>query len=81
LKYNYLLTNAVVIQSVIDVTRAVRVLPAEGYPVIHEGLAALNPDQTPHIKRFGDHVFTVTTPEPFDGELVTLPPIEGSATA
>jgi hypothetical protein len=22
-----------------------------------------------HIKRFGDYVFTVTTPEPFDGEL------------
>jgi hypothetical protein len=60
----------------IDLTRAVRALLAEGYPVKHENLATLSPNQTRHIKRFGDCVFTVTTPEPFDGELVTLLPRE-----
>lgn len=68
LKYNHLLTNAVAIQNVIDLTRAVRSLMADGYPVKHEDLATLSPYQTRHIKRFGDYVFTVTSPEPFDGE-------------
>lgn len=31
----------------------------------------LSPYQTRHIKRFGDYVFTVTTPEPFHGEFVS----------
>jgi hypothetical protein len=71
LKYNHLLTNAVAIQNVIDLTRGVRDLIAEGYPVTREGLAALSPYQTSNIKRFGDYSFTTTAPEPFDGELVT----------
>ena len=45
---------------------------AEGYPVKHEDVATLIPYQTRHIKRFGDYVSTVTSPEPFDGELATL---------
>ncbi|MBV9168560.1 MAG: transposase, partial [Chloroflexi bacterium] len=72
LKYNHLLTNAVAVQNVIDLTRAVRGLLADGYAVKHEDLATLSPYQTRHIKRFGDYVFTVTSPEPFDGELATL---------
>jgi TnpA family transposase len=79
LKYNHLLTNAVAIQNVIDLTRAVRALVAEGYPVKHEDLATLSPYQTRHIKRFGDYVFTVTSQEPFDGELATLVPDETSS--
>ena len=49
-----------------------RGLLAEGYPVKHEDGATLSPYQTRHFKRFGDYVFTVTPPEPFDGELATL---------
>jgi hypothetical protein len=45
LKYNDLLTNAVAIQNVIDLTRAVRSLLANGYPVKHEDLATLCPYQ------------------------------------
>ena len=71
LKYNHLLTNAVAIQNVIGLTRAVRQLVAEGYPVKREDLAAFSPYQTRHIKRFGDYVFTVTAPEPFDADLIT----------
>jgi Tn3 transposase DDE domain len=79
LKYNHLLTNAVAIQNVIDLTRAVRGLLAEGYPVRNEDLATLSPYQTRHIKRFGDYVFTVTSPAPFDGELATLVPGDGAS--
>jgi hypothetical protein len=38
--------------------------------------AALSPYQTRHIKRFGDYVFTVTAPEPFDADLITAFPLE-----
>jgi hypothetical protein len=79
LKYNHLLTNAVAIQNVIDLTRAVRQLMAEGYPVKREDLAALSPYQTRHIKRFGDYVFTVTAPAPFDADLVTPFPLEAAS--
>ena len=70
IKYNDLVANAVAIQNVIDLTRAVRQLIREGYPVKREDLAVLSPYQTRHIKRFGDYILTPNTPEPFDGELV-----------
>lgn len=70
LKYNHLIANAVAIQNVIDLTRAVRALLQEGYLVRHEELAALSPYQTGHLKRFGDYTLSVQPPEPFDGELV-----------
>ena len=49
----------------------------EGYPVKHEDLATLGPYPTRHVKRFGDYAFTVTSPEPFDGELAMLVPNDG----
>src|SRR6267143_792309 len=81
LKYNHLLTNVVAIQNVIDLTRAVRQLIAEGYPVKREDLGALSPYQTRHIKRFGDDVFTVTVtaPEPFDSDLIAPLPLEAAS--
>jgi TnpA family transposase len=70
IKYNHLVASAVAIQNVIDLTRAVRELVHEGYPVKREDLAQLSPYQTRHLKRFGDYVLTAAPPEPFDGELV-----------
>ena len=69
LKYSHVLTNAVAIQNVIDLSRGVRELIAAGFPATREDLAALSPYQTRHIKRFGDYTFTATAPEPFDGDL------------
>jgi TnpA family transposase len=71
LKYNHLVANAVAIHNVVDLTRAVRALLQEGYPVRREDLAALSPYQTGHLKRFGDYTLSARPPEPFDGELVT----------
>jgi TnpA family transposase len=71
LKYNHVLTNAVAIQNVIDLTRGVRELIAGGYSVTRDDLAALSPHQTRHIKRFGDYSFATAAPEPFDSELGT----------
>jgi hypothetical protein len=43
LKYNHLVANAAAIQNVIDLTRAVRDLHADGYFVRREDLAQLIP--------------------------------------
>jgi hypothetical protein len=43
----------------------------------YQNIATLSPNQTHHTKRFGDYVFTVTSPEQFDGDLATLVPDDG----
>jgi hypothetical protein len=75
LKYNHLLTNAVAIRNVIDLPRAVRALMVERYAVKHEDLAPL---RLATSSASGSYVFTVTAPEPFDGELLTPFPMQGS---
>jgi hypothetical protein len=40
--------------------------PLSGSEPNAKNLAALSTYQTRQIKRFGDYVYTVTTPEPFD---------------
>jgi len=70
LKYNQLVANAAVIQNVIDLTRAVRELISNGYPVKREDLAQLSPYQTRRLKRFGDYTLSANPPEPFDNELL-----------
>jgi hypothetical protein len=53
LKYNHLIANAATIQNVIDLTRAVRELHADGCVVRRDDLAQLSPYQTRRLKRFG----------------------------
>src|SRR5579859_1165829 len=85
LKYNHLVANAASIQNVIDLTRAVRDLQADGYFVRREDLAQLSPYQTRRLKRFGDYTLSMTSPDPFDTDLVVPFPLEdaqeSSATA
>jgi TnpA family transposase len=76
LKYNHLVANAAAIQNVIDLTRAVRTLQAEGYIVQRDDLAQLSPYQTRGLKRFGDYTLSSTAPEPFDPELLVPFPLE-----
>lgn len=69
LKYNQVLTTAVLIQNVVDQTRVVRDLKADGYPVTPEGVAFLSPYLTRHIRRFGDYVIDLEgAPLPEDGD-------------
>jgi Tn3 transposase DDE domain len=70
LKYNHLVANAAAIQNVIDLTRAVRDLQADGYFVRREDLAQLSPYQTRRLKRFGDYTLSMSSPDPFDTDLV-----------
>jgi TnpA family transposase len=70
LKYNHLVANAAAIQNVIDLTRAVRALQADGYIIHRDDLAQLSPYQTRRLKRFGDYTLSLSPPEPFDAELL-----------
>jgi TnpA family transposase len=62
IKYNDLVANAVIFQNVVDQSRILAELLAEGFPVYREDVAALSPYLTTHIKRFGDYVVDLDTP-------------------
>lgn len=76
LKYNHLVASAAAIQNVIDLTRAVRELQADGYMVQREDLAQLSPYQTRRLKRFGDYTLSMSSPEPFETDLIVPFPLE-----
>ena len=54
----------------IDLTRAVRTLQADGYIIQRDDLAQLSPYQTRRLKRFGDYTLSLSAPQPFDSELL-----------
>ena len=51
-----------IFQNVVDVSRVLGELKAEGYPVNREDVAALSPYLTRHIKRFGDYFIDLSEP-------------------
>jgi TnpA family transposase len=74
IKYNDLVANAVIFQNVVDVSRVLHTLIAEGYPVKREDVAALSPYLTRHVKRFGDYFIDVSVPpQPLSESELTLP--------
>jgi Tn3 transposase DDE domain len=52
--YNELVANAVVLQNVVDQTRALHALKSEGTPFSNADLAFLSPYGTSNLKRFGN---------------------------
>lgn len=65
IKYNDLVANAVIFQNVVDESRILHELMAEGYPVNRDDVSALSPYLTRHVKRFGDYVIDLSViPQP-----------------
>jgi Tn3 transposase DDE domain len=52
--------NAVIFQNVVDQSRILAQLLAEGFSVYREDVMALRPYLTAHLKRFGDYVVDLT---------------------
>jgi TnpA family transposase len=55
IKYNDLVSNAVILQNVVDMTHILKELAASGVEFTKSDIAALSPYLTRHIKRFGDY--------------------------
>ncbi|MFB7739744.1 Tn3 family transposase [Streptomyces sp. NPDC056112] len=55
MKFNALLTNAVIFHNALDIAEIVRQLLEEGWAIDPEDLAHISPYLTEHIKRFGEY--------------------------
>lgn len=70
-KYNDLVTNAIIFSNAVDLTRILRELATEGWKPKREDVATMSPYMTGHIKRFGDYLIDINAvPAPFLVELV-----------
>ncbi|MFD7705378.1 Tn3 family transposase [Streptomyces caelestis] len=71
MKFNALLTNAVIFHNALDIAEIIRQLLEEGWEIDPEDLAHLSPYPTGHIKRFGEccpHEIGIQ-PEAYDPKL------------
>ena len=65
IKYNDLLSNAVILHNVIDISNALKKLKDDGVLISRKDLENLSPYMTSHIKRFGEYVIDLNEiPEP-----------------
>lgn len=55
MKFNALLTNAVIFHNALDIAEIVRQLLEEGWKIEPEDLAHISPYLTKHINRFGEY--------------------------
>lgn len=72
IKYNDLVSNAVIFQNVVDLTEILQQLKREGYLLNREDVSALSPYLTSHIKRFGDYFLDLTQIPPSLNENMSL---------
>ena len=74
IKYADLVANALILQNVVDITRALHQLQKAGFPFNPEHLAFISPYWTRHVQRFGNYALRLDLP--FDDILfeVPLPP-------
>jgi hypothetical protein len=76
LRYNDLVASAVILHNVVDMSRILAQLKAEGYNVRDEDRNFLSPHLTGCIKRFGDYTVNMAKPpEPWLDDQV--PPRKG----
>ncbi|GAB3265951.1 Tn3 family transposase [Chitinimonas naiadis] len=55
LRYNDLVSSAMILQNTVDMMRTLRTLESEGWKVTEEDLSFLSPYLVAHIKRFGEY--------------------------
>src|SRR6266849_3476762 len=80
-RYTDIIANALMVQNVADLTKALETLEQRGYPIKSEDVEHLSAYMTEHLQRFGDYTLKLrpvasrsneeaTSPEPLseDGE-------------
>ena len=80
IRYLGLLAASLIYWNVVEMTRAIGELVAQGYPIEKADLSYLSPYVTRHIKRFGDYtIHTDLAPGPIEPELTLTRKIPGRA--
>lgn len=66
IKYNDLLSNAVILHNIVDINIALeKIGESNSFPITREELKSLSPYMTSHIKRFGEYIIDMNeNPEP-----------------
>lgn len=59
IKYNSIITNSLILQTVIDISSIVQELRREKWSITSADLAFLSPYLTEHFKRFGDYIINL----------------------
>jgi TnpA family transposase len=65
IKYNHLVANLLIFHTIVEMTKALDAIAADGdnhVAVSDEALASLSPYQTEHINRFGNYVLDLSQP-------------------
>ena len=72
IKYNDLVSNAVIFHNVVELTNILQQLQREGYLIDKKDVASLSPYWTSNVKRFGDYLLDLTEVPPSLDELKAL---------
>ena len=64
IKYNDLVSNAVIFHNVVELTNILQQLQKEGYLIDKKDVACLSPYLTSHVKRFGDYLLNLAEVPP-----------------
>ena len=64
IKYNNLITNAIILQNIIDITDICHELKQEGHLITKEDIAGMSPYITDSIKRFGEYILDLNKKPP-----------------
>ena len=64
IKYNNLITNAIILQNIIDITDICHELKQENYIIAKEDIAGMSPYITSSTKRFGEYILDLNKKPP-----------------
>jgi hypothetical protein len=72
-RYTDIIANALTVQNVADLTKALETLEQRGYPIKSEDVEHLSAYMTEHLQRFGDYTLKMRPVVPLPNEEERLP--------
>jgi Tn3 transposase DDE domain len=67
-RYTDIVANALMVQNVADLTKALQTLEQRGYPIKSEDVEHLSVYMTEHLQRFGDYTLKMRPMAPLSNE-------------
>ncbi len=72
-RYTDIIANALMVQNVADLTKALETLEQRGYPIKSEDVEHLSTYMTEHLQRFGDYTLKMRPVTPLPNKEEMLP--------